>query len=333
MDQAPQFDRKPREALAEAPRQDAPMINQTMGNREWAILLFLAVIWGGSFFFIKVAVRHVAPMTFVWLRVTIAAAALFAFTALRGERGLPTRALIGPMLIVALLNNVVPFLLFAWANTQIASGLTSILNATTPLWGVLLAHFYTQDENLTRNRFFGVMLGIGGVAVMMGPALLGHFGTGVLAQLACLVGAFAYAVAGVYARRFKRMGVSALTVTTGQLAMSAIVMLPLTLIVDQPWAGPMPPLAAWGAILGLSLVCTAFAYVLYFRLIETSGASNALLVPILVPPTAILLGSLFLGESLHARDFGGLALIVLGLAAIDGRLFSLLRRPRLRQEA
>lgn len=316
-----------------APVHAAAMINRTMGSREWGVLLFLALIWGGSFFFIKVAVAHVAPLTLVWLRVVIAAAALLAFTSLRGESGLVARALIGPMLVVALLNNVLPFLLFAWANTQIASGLTSILNATTPLWGVLLAHLYTKDEPLSRNRLAGVLIGICGVALMMGPALLGDFGTGLLAQLACLVGAFCYAVAGVYARRFKRLGVSPLSVTTGQLTMSALVLLPVMLLFDQPWNAPLPPLSAWASILSLALVCTAFAYVLYFRLIETAGASNALLVPILVPPTAILLGGLFLGESLHARDFGGLLLIALGLAAIDGRIFNLLKRPRLPKAA
>lgn len=316
-----------------APVHAAAMINRTMGSREWGVLLFLALIWGGSFFFIKVAVAHVAPLTLVWLRVVIAAAALLAFTSLRGESGLVARALIGPMLVVALLNNVLPFLLFAWANTQIASGLTSILNATTPLWGVLLAHLYTKDEPLSRNRLAGVLIGICGVALMMGPALLGDFGTGLLAQLACLVGAFCYAVAGVYARRFKRLGVSPLSVTTGQLTMSALVLLPVMLLFDQPWTAPLPPLSAWASILSLALVCTAFAYVLYFRLIETAGASNALLVPILVPPTAILLGGLFLGESLHARDFGGLLLIALGLAAIDGRIFNLLKRPRLPKAA
>jgi drug/metabolite transporter (DMT)-like permease len=179
----------------------------------------------------------------------------------------------------------------------------------------------------------GVLLGIGGVALMMGSALLGQLGTGLLAQLACLVGALSYAVAGVYARRFKRMGVSAMSVTTSQLATSALVLLPFVLFVDRPWNGSAPPPIAWGAILALALVCTAFAYVLYFRLIETSGASNALLVPILTPPTAILLGSLFLGEALHARDFGGLLLIALGLAAIDGRIFSLLGRRPLRPAA
>jgi drug/metabolite transporter (DMT)-like permease len=237
------------------------------------------------------------------------------------------------MLLLALLNNVVPFLLFAWANTQIASGLASILNATTPLWGVLLAHLYTQDEQLSRNRLFGVLVGIAGVAVMMGPALYGHIGNSLHAQLACLVGAFSHAVAGVYARRFKRLGISPLSVTSSQLSVSALVLLPVMLVVDQPWTAPLPPLGAWGAILALALVCTAFAYVLYFRLIETSGASNALLVPILTPPTAIVLGGLLLGEALHARDFAGLLLIALGLAAIDGRIFNLLKRPRLPKAA
>ncbi|QIK79968.1 DMT family transporter [Sphingomonas piscis] len=304
-----------------------------MGSREWGILLFLALIWGGSFFFIKVAVSHVPPLTFVWVRVTIAAFALIAYTSLRGEQGLVGWRLMGPMLIVALLNNVVPFLMFAWANTQIASGLTSILNATTPLWGVLLAHLYTDDERMTRNRLFGVIVGIGGVALMMGPAIFGQLGNGLVAQLACLVGAFSYAVAGVYARRFKKMAVSAMSVTSSQLAVSALLLLPVTLLFDRPWTETFPPLGAVAAILGLALVCTSFAYVLYFRLIETSGASNALLVPILVPPTAILLGGLFLGEDLHARDFGGLLLIALGLAAIDGRIFSLWRRPSLRPAA
>jgi drug/metabolite transporter (DMT)-like permease len=324
---------KQRDTPAKSRPHTNSMINQTMGSRQWGVLLFLALIWGGSFFFIKVAVTHVAPLTFVWLRVAIAAAALLAFMAMRGERGSITRALVGPMLVLAAMNNILPFVLFAWANTQIASGLTSILNATTPLWGVLLAHLYTDDERLSRNRLFGVLLGISGVALMMGPALFQGIGTGLLAQFACLVGAFCYAVAGVYARRFKRLAISPLTVTTGQLTMSAVVLLPVALLLDRPWLAPMPTLGAWASICALALICTAFAYVLYFRLIDTSGASNALLVPILVPPTAILLGGLFLGETLHLLDFGGLALIAIGLAAIDGRVFSLLRPARLRRAA
>jgi drug/metabolite transporter (DMT)-like permease len=172
-----------------------------------------------------------------------------------------------------------------------------------------------------------VLLGFGGVATMIGPALLANIGTDALAQLACVSASLSYALAAVWARRFRRMGVSPLSVTTGQLTAGAAMMLPFALLVDQPWTHALPPLSAWGAITALALLCTAFGYVLYFRLIETSGATNALLVTLLVPPVAIVLGALFLNETLAVQDFLGLGLIALGLAAIDGRALSLLRLP------
>ena len=167
-------------------------------------------------------------------------------------------------------------------------------------------------------------------ATMIGPTLLANVGTGALAQLACIAAALSYALAAVWARRFRRMGVAPMSVTTGQLTAGALMMLPLALLVDQPWSQPFPPLTAWGAIVALALLCTAFGYVLYFRLIETAGATNALLVTLLVPPFAILFGTLFLDEVLAPQDFIGLALIALGLAAIDGRLLKLVsaRQPR-----
>jgi drug/metabolite transporter (DMT)-like permease len=168
---------------------------------------------------------------------------------------------------------------------------------------------------------------------MIGPMLLANVGTDALAQLACIAAALSYAFAAVWARRFRRMGVSPMSVTTGQLSAGALMMLPLALLVDQPWTQPLPPLTAWGAIVALALMCTAFGYVLYFRLIETAGATNALLVTLLVPPFAILFGSLFLGEVLAPQDFIGLALIALGLAAIDGRLLKLFAARSLRQAA
>jgi drug/metabolite transporter (DMT)-like permease len=194
-----------------------------------------------------------------------------------------------------------------------------------------VAHFLTQDERVNPRKLAGVLLGFGGVVVMMGPSLLSSLGASALAQLACVVASLVYALAAVWARRFKKMGLSPLGVTTGQLTAGALVMLPLSLVVDRPWAHSAPTLGAWAAIGALALLCTAFAYVLYFRLIETSGATNAMLVTLLVPPVAILLGALFLGESLAPEDFVGLALIALGLAAIDGRLIKLMAKRRLPQ--
>lgn len=322
------FERNPRDDVAVSAAYGAPMINLALGRREWLILLVLALVWGGAFFFIGVAVRFVEPFTYVWLRMSIAAVALWAWLWATGKRPSIPRGAIGPLLLLTLLNNVVPFILFGWGQTHIASGLASILNATTPLWGVIVAHFATRDEPLTPAKLAGVLVGIAGVAVMIGPQLLADVGTDALAQLACIAASFSYALAGVWARRFKRMGISPVNVTAWQLLLGALVMIPLAGIVDRPWAAAAPPLTAIAAIAALAVLCTSFAYILYFKLIDSSGATNALLVTLMVPPIAILLGALFLGEVLAPADFAGLALIALGLAAIDGRVLKGLRAAR-----
>lgn len=310
-----------------------PVIRTQMNGRDWLILATLAAIWGGAFLFIGVAVRHVQPLTYVWLRLTIAAVAMWTYVYLKGEKLDLPRAAWGSILLLALLNNALPFALFGWGQTHIASGLASILNATTPIWGVVVAHFLTHDERMTPRKIAGLLLGFGGVGVMIGPSLFSSFGSAALAQLACVTASLSYALAAVWARRFRRQGISPLSVTTGQLTAGALMMLPASMLVDHPWAHAFPPLSAWAAIIALALFCTALGYVLYFRLIATSGATNALLVTLLVPPVAILLGGLFLGEQLQGQDFAGLALIAFGLAAIDGRVLSLLGRRRLPKAA
>ena len=327
------FERKVADAARHSECDGAPMIRTVMNRGDWLIVGILALIWGGAFFFIGVAVRHVPPLTYVWLRLTIAAVGLWLFVKLRGDRlGLPA-GVWGPVLLLALLNNAVPFTLFGWGQTHIASGLASILNATTPIWGVVVAHLFTHDERMTPRKVAGVLLGFAGVATMIGPSLLTDFGSDGLAELACIAASLSYALAAVWARRFKRIGVSPMTLTTAQLSAGALLMLPLALAVDRPWTHSLPTAGAWAAIGALALLCTAFGYVLYFRLIDRAGATNALLVTLLVPPVAILLGAAFLGEQLAPVDFAGLALIALGLAAIDGRLFSVLGPRRLRQAA
>lgn len=328
------FDRNEPEVAKPVSRHDAHMIRVQMNGNDWLILGFLALIWGGAFFFIGVAVRHIPPLTYVWLRVTIAAVAMWTYLHFKGEKlGLP-RSAWGSMFVLALLNNALPFTLFGWSQTHIASGLASILNATTPIWGVVVAHFLTHDERMTPRKIVGVLLGFGGVATMIGPALLSNLGSAGLAELACVTASLSYALAAVWARRFRRQGISPLSVTTGQLTASALMMLPMSMFLDRPWTHAFPPLTAWAAIAALALFCTALGYVLYFRLIATSGATNALLVTLLVPPVAIVLGALFLNETLAPQDFVGLGLIALGLAAIDGRLLSLVsKRRRLPQEA
>lgn len=316
------FDRKQAEAAVPLPARGPSMIRAQMNGRDWLILGALGLIWGGAFFFIGIAVRYVQPLTYVWLRLTIAAAGLWAYVYFKRETVDLPRSVRGSILLLALLNNALPFALFGWGQTHIASGLASILNATTPIWGVVVAHFLTDDERMSPRKVAGVLLGFGGVAIMIGPSLLASLGSAGLAEIACVTASLSYALAAVWARRFRRQGISPLSVTTGQLTAGALMMLPVSMIVDRPWTHAFPPLSAWAAIASLALLCTAFGYVLYFRLIATSGATNALLVTLLVPPVAILLGGLFLGETLAPQDFAGLAFIALGLAAIDGRLLS-----------
>jgi drug/metabolite transporter (DMT)-like permease len=303
------------------------MINPTMTRQDWAILLILSVLWGGSFFFIEVALDTVAPFTLVLIRVVLAAAMLWLYLLVKRQRlAMPPGAALA-FLILALLNNVVPFVLFAWAQEAITGGLASILNATTPIWGVIVAHLFTADEKASPAKVAGVVLGFAGVAVMIGADFLKEIGTDLLAQLACLAATLCYALAGVWARRFRGMGIDPVAVSTGQLTASAIVMLPLVLIFEPPWLAAPPSAEAWAALAGLALFCTSLAYILYFRLLASAGATNSLLVTFLIPITAILLGALILDERLELRHFAGMALIGLGLAAIDGRMFSRRRPP------
>src|SRR3954452_17745646 len=280
--QPSEFERNCADAAGAPDVYGKPMIRTQMNGRDWMILGSLALIWGGAFFFIGVAVRHVPPLTYVWLRLSIAAAGMWLFLRVKAQPlGLP-RQVWRSILLLALLNNALPFALFGWGQTHIASGLASILNATTPIWGVVVAHFLTHDERMSPRKIAGVLLGFGGVATMIGPALLANIGTSGIAQLACVTASLSYALAAVWARRFRRQGISPLSITTGQLSAGALMMLPMSMFIDRPWTHAFPPITAWGAIVALALFCTAFGYVLYFRLIETSGATNALLVTLLV---------------------------------------------------
>ncbi len=295
-------------------------VNRSMSPREWSLLLALSLLWGGSFFFNGVAVRDLPPVTVVLLRVGLAAVILNAVLAVLGQR-LPReprvwRALFG----MALLNNALPFTLIVWGQKEIASGLAAILNATTPLFTALLAHAFTQDEKLSAGQLTGVVVGFFGVVVMIGPAAVGGVQLAVLAQLACLAAARLYAIAGVYGRRFQALGVSPMMTATGQVTASTVLLLPMVAFVDRPWTLAPPGPAAIGAVVGIAVLSTALAYILYFRILATAGATNLLLVTFLIPANAILLGTFALGEQLLPQHVAGMVLIGAGLAAIDGRL-------------
>jgi drug/metabolite transporter (DMT)-like permease len=302
-------------------------VNRTMTPTEWAMLLALSVLWGGSFFFTGIAVKELPPLTIVVLRVGLAAAMLALVLRMLGVRLPRERAVWAAFLGMGLLNNAIPFCLIVWGQTHIASGLAAILNATTPLFTVVVAHVLTHDERMTGNRLAGILIGLAGVVVIIGPGALQSLGSDVLAQVAVLAAAVSYAFAGVLGRRFRRLGVAPMAAATGQVIASTIILLPLALLVDRPWTLPLPSAPVWAAIFGTAALSTALGYILYFRILETAGATNLLLVTFLIPVSAILLGALVLGERLSLPHFLGMALIGAGLAAIDGRLLRLVRRP------
>ena len=300
-----------------------PPANRAMTPAEWGMLIALSLLWGGSFFFNGVAVKELPGFTIVTLRVGIAALLLNGLVLASGQR-LPTdRRAWMAFAVMGVLNGALPFSLIVWAQSHIASGLASILNATTPLFGVVVAHFFTADEKMSGNRLAGVLIGIIGVAVMIGPQALSGLGTDILADLACLTAALIYGFAGVYGRRFKAMGLEPMVTAAAQVTASTLIIAPIALVVDHPWALPAPSLSAWGAIFGIALLSTGLGYILYFRILATAGATNLLLVTFLIPVSALLLGTLVLKETLTAGQIAGMALIGAGLAAIDGRLLAL----------
>lgn len=304
----------------------AKTISTTMGPVEWSLLVLLSILWGGSFFFVEIALREMATLSVVTFRVGLAALALWVFILLSGRPVPKTRAPWLAFIGMGLLNNAIPFTLMVWGQQTIASSLASILNATTPLFTVVVAGLLLPDEKVTPLKIAGVVTGLCGVAVMIGLDALGGLSAGVLAQCAILAGALSYAFAGVFGRRFKRMKVDPIVTAAGQVTASTAMLLPLTLFIGGPAALALPSTTVLAAIGGLALLSTACAYVIYFTILERAGATNLLLVTFLIPVSAILLGVLVLGERLNAGHAAGMALIGLGLALIDGRLFSARRR-------
>lgn len=298
---------------------------------EWGMLAGLSVIWGGSFFFSKVALGELPPLSVVLGRVALAALTLAGVLSVTGVTFPRGREAWRTFAIMGMFNNIVPFGLIFWGQTHIASALASIMNATTPLFTALAAHLLTRDERLTPGKIVGIFLGFAGVVVMVGPQLMGGFQIGLgldgqtLGQLACLGAAVSYALSGIYGRRFAQMGLAPAQIAFGQLSASAMMLLPVVMLVDMPWMLPVPGLKTVSAMVALAVVSTAFAYIIFFRLMARAGATNVSLVTFLIPPSAILLGVGLLGERLTQEEVVGMGLIGLGLVAIDGRLWERLR--------
>ncbi|MGN6144537.1 MAG: DMT family transporter [Mesorhizobium sp.] len=285
---------------------------------DWGQLILLGAIWGGSFFFARVAVAEMHPLVLVLFRVAIAAAALQIYLALRGPSFRLALPHIGLFFLLALTNNVIPFSLIFAGQTELGAGIAAILNATTPFWTLIVANAMTADEKLSWNKLAGIGLGIAGTAVMVGPGVLAGLGGPVWPKFALIGASLSYAFALMVARRLKSVPPPVLA--TGQLTASTVIMVPVILLTTGPAGLFSASVPVWAAVLGLALLSTAFAYILYFNLVASAGATNASLVTLIVPVSAILLGIAFLGERIEMFELLGMVLIALGLVTIDGRL-------------
>ena len=290
---------------------------RSLGITEWMLLVGLSILWGGSYLFMKLAVLTVPLFTIVLGRVSIAALALLIVLTISGT-GIPKgRRIWLAFFGMGIFNNVIPMSLIVFSQNSISVGLASILNSITPLFTILVAHMTTNDERLTFRKLVGISFGIMGVVMLMGPELVDNFGVAELGEWACLGAALSYACANTFGRRFVQLGTKPMQTAFGQVVASTVILAPLVIVVDQPWTISDPGFLPVLSILALGLFCTALAYVIYFQILARSGATAIALVTFMIPPSAILMGWLALGEQISSQDFLGMSLIGVGLFSVN----------------
>ena len=298
-----------------------------MALTQWLLLIFLSVLWGGSFLFIGVAVQELPTLTLVFARVGLAAVLLLPVIYAMGLR-LPSRLTTWrDFALMSLLNNVVPFLLIVRGQKEIASGLASVLNATTPLFAVILSHYFVAEGQADLRRIAGVLIGMTGVAILVGPEALFGQPASVFGMTCVLGAAISYAISGLWGKRFRNIPLP--VTAAGPLICSTLFLLPLTLMIDRPWLLATPSTATIASVLALASLSTALAYVIFFRIMAVSGPTNTMLVTLLIPVSAIAFGTLVLNEVLLPRHIIGALVIAMALLVLDGRVLKLFRRGTL----
>ncbi len=298
--------------------------SQTRINRlSWLNMALLALIWGGSFLAIRVLLEEVGVLTIVALRVGLAALALWAYVLARGLPVPRGARWIGTCVFLGVFNNIVPFILTVWGQTHIPSGLAGILTASNVIFTFGLAALVFHDEALSARKALGVALGLAGVALTIGPGLLFHLDLTSLGQLAVLGAALSYAISAIFSRHATR-DLRPEVVAAGMLTASSLAMIPAAL-----WVEGLPSLnylaQTWAALGYVSLLSTGFAYLLYYRVLQTAGAGNASLVTLMIAPVAVVLGALAYGEALPPMAYLGLGVLVVGMLVIQGRMVAIFR--------
>lgn len=300
-----------------------------MNWKNLGLLILLAAMWGPSFLFIKVAVGDIPPLTLVLGRVAIGAAFLMAVLVSQ-RRQLPReRRVWHALAFTALMQNALPWVLLSWGEQYIDSALASILNGTTPLFTIVLAHFLVEGDRLTASKVLGVVLGFAGLFLLILPSLTLGVRASTWGIIAITIASAAYGVAIVYGRKNLR-GLPPLVAPTTQLLLATAYMLPIALLIDRPWSLPMPTPAALASLLALGVLGTGLAFIVYFRLLETADPTYLSMVTYVIPIFGVILGVLVLDERLTWHTLAGFALILLGVMVVNG-LFAnhlpVLRRP------
>lgn len=305
-----------------------------MSRTDWALLLILSVLWGGSFFFSKVAVAALPPMTIVFVRFAAASVLVCLYARTRSIRIPCDRRSWLAFAGMGLLNNLIPAVLIVWGQTMIPSGLASAIIATTPIFSIAAIRLTSSDERLSLAKLLGMALGLIGIAILSRLGATHTSDISPIGIVACLGAAMSYGCANALGKRFHHLGIPPVAGALGQMTCTAVMAFPLMMLVEAPWNLAVPDTAVWMSMAGLVVVSTALGYVVFFRILATAGATNISLVTLLIPVTAVLLGSGILGETVSADQMVGMMLIALSLIALDGRAlnwaFSLLtpdRRP------
>lgn len=281
--------------------------------KEVALLALLATLWGASYTFIRIGVETIPPITFIAARTLIAGGVLLAIIKMRGLSLPKNPAIWKRFFVQACINSVIPFTLIAWAEQSVNAGLATILNSTTPIFVFLLTVLITRHEVVTPRKLFGTLAGVMGISLIIGMEAFEGVGNELLAQVAIVAATFSYAVAAIFGRSFK--GLNPMIPAAGSMICGAIILIPVSLIVDHPWT-ITPSSDSILALIGLSVFSTALAFTIYFRLIHTVGSISTASQAYLRVPIGVGIGVIFLGETLASTAWLGLIFVVMGVAAM-----------------
>lgn len=296
-----------------------------MKNADWLKLIGLSLLWGGTFLFQALSLRSWPTFTIVFFRVSLAAAVFWLILLATGRSMPRERRTWSAFLVMGLINNAIPFTLITWEQIHVEGGVASIMNATASCFAVIFAHFLTRDEKLTWRKGIGVLIGFFGAYVLLRPELNGGVSARGIGEIAGLCAAMSLALAGIFGKRFREQ--SPVVTATGMLTCSSLMMLPLVVLFDRPWMLEFS-VASMMPVAGLVLLSTVFAYLLYFSILRSAGATNLLLVTLLMPISAHILGALFLDEPLYVTSVVGMVFVIVGLSIIDGRVIRRLFKAR-----